>query len=174
MYSEQTESELTEKTIGEALQQISEKELSEANYPVITKTSRKIFSDFNAGGNKIKLEFWKEIFNTNNFIKIGDKTPIKPEDIYLVLHSEESVPRKVRFIAVTTEAKAFLSDPNNMINYQYHGKPCEERSCGQYPNIYFWDFYDQLSLEEQERYPIPDKNWRKNFYQKQKLNTTSS
>jgi hypothetical protein len=171
MYSEQTEFELTEQTIGEALQQISEKELSEANYPVITKTSRKIFSNFNEGKNK--TEFWKEIFNTDNFVKIGDRTPIKSEDIYFVLHSEESAPRKVRFIAVTTEAKAFLSDPNHMINYQYHGKPCEGRSHGQYPSVYFWDFYDQLSLEEQEKYPIPDKNWRKNFYQKQKLNTTS-
>jgi hypothetical protein len=173
MYSEQTESESTEQTIGKALEQISEKELSEANYPVITKVPRKIFSDFNEG--KKKIEFWKEIFNTDNFVKIGDETPVKSEDIYFVLHSEKDAQdQDTRFTAVTTEAKAFLSDPNYMINYQYHGKPCERRIHGQYPNIYFWDFYDQLSLEEQEKYPIPDRNWRENFYKKQKPNTTSS
>lgn len=68
------------------------------------------------------------------------------------------------FKAITTAEKFLIEDPENMINYQHHGKPCEMRGGGIYPTTDFWDFYDEIRDEKlQERYPIPDTQSREKF-----------
>ena len=60
-----------------------------------------------------------------------------------------------------------------MINYKTHGEPCEKRSRGNsfYPEIKFWeDFHDKIPEERQDRFPIPARNFRRDFILKKYFN----
>ena len=166
--SELLEQENTQ-TVESAFRSISDLELEKNNWPMVVHIEKSKFAEFNnvresRVSNTGVLKFWKEIFSQDNFV--GSNTTINEKDeILFVLHSlKDENGIDCIFTAVTTSIKEFIKDPENSINYNLHGKPCENRSRGNYPTVNFWDFYDNLSISEQEKPRIPDTNWRRSFY----------
>lgn len=160
-------------TVEEALGQISEQDLKENKWPLLVKVNKGTFRNYNGRFDvpteerkrKRELDFWKEIFNKENFLT-PDTTKFNPEEDFLfILHSKEgSDGMDTEFIAVTTTYQSFIEDPINMINYDRHGRPCSVRSHGSYPRRDFWKFYDEITQEEQDQYAIPDSKWREHYY----------
>jgi len=157
-------------SVESALGTISQTELQQNKYPIIVAISNKTFQEYNEA--KSNIDFWKEVFNPRNFIYPGSGIFDENTDRLFIIHSFNNKDGgDTIFKAITTRPKDFISDPVNYINYQLHGQPCELRSSGRYPTKDFWEFYDDLLPKEQNNYPIPDTNWRQNFY---KENFTSS
>jgi hypothetical protein len=155
--------------VQEALTRVSVEDWLSASWPVITYVSKEAFRNLgkeSITGKDHKQRFWLEVFNSEKFFSLDrDNGYDSNEHFILILHSfknrdgGDSV-----FKAITTTEKSLLEDPENNINYQLHGKPCEMRGGGSYPTIDFWEFYDELRDEKlEERYPIPDTQWREKF-----------
>lgn len=154
--------------IYEVFSQVSLRDLERAEYPLLTYASKKLFVSQDEDPFQHKVEFWKELFERERFFR-RDGTPngYNPREHFLfVLHSFDS-PEGLVFKAITTDLSLFMDDSGNMINYDHHGRPCEQRGQGSYPTVLFWkEFYDMLSEDDMDKYPVPDRNWRKAFYTK--------
>jgi hypothetical protein len=164
-------------TVESALASISISELENSGYPILTHTPKskfQIFGDvremklgYNTESVDAKImNFWKKIFDEDNFIR-PNMSIFNPEtDFLFVLHSfQDENGIDCVFKAITTSYNEFVKAPSNWINYERHGKECEKRSKGDYPTINFWDFYDHKLNTKPDKYRIPDTSWRKSFYQ---------
>jgi hypothetical protein len=155
--------------IQEVLSPISMETWRKANWPVITYVSKKAFHNLQKDsilGKDHKQSFWLEVFNPERFFSPKrDNGYDSSKHFIFILHSfksEDGVDSV--FKAITTTEKTLLEDPENMINYQLHGKPCESRGGGSYPTHDFWDFYDNITDGKLlGKYPIPDTQWRESF-----------
>lgn len=155
--------------ISVMLTSLTEQDWQEANYPIVSFAPKKTLTNYLSGNSKRKDTFWKEVFNPEHYLTAGSSCGYNPEtDFIFILHSfPNEGGQDCRLKAVTTTHSSILENPQVMINYKYHGKPCENRSNSSYPECDFWiDFYDRLSSEDKDIYPIPDTNWRKNFIMK--------
>ena len=151
-------------SIKEALSLLNIGNLEGSRYPILVSVPKEVFQKYNEDRNI--LEFWKQVFNPQNRLVPGITENVDMDSrVLFILHSfEDSEKRDAHFRAVTTTWESFLKDPVNIINYELHGRPCERRSRGNYPNINFWEFYDKLSELEEKQYAIPDYNNREDFY----------
>ncbi len=156
--------EITSKDIYNTIDTIPSSEWRDAGYPVISYVKRGIYQQYIENIDS-PTPFWQEVLNSEHFINYQKSREYDPNiHILFVLHSFPNRDGEdVIFKAITTTDRSFVENPEHMINYRYHGKPCELRSKTEYPTLNnFWsDFYDKLSYEEQDKYVIPDRNWRK-------------
>lgn len=144
---------------------ISEKEWEEAGWPVVSHTSKRLFASFN-GNSDYEEEFWKEVLNPDNYITPNRENGYSPENDFLfIVHTFKNNDGEESIVKVVTTTKEMLEKyPSYIINYKFHGIPCEGKTGGSYPSCDFWkDFYDNLTEEEMEKYPIPSMAWRKKF-----------
>ena len=159
-----TESEISSTDVITALNSISQTEWESADWPLVVSVPKGIYYKFEEHPEiDNKQAFWKEVLNPENFVNPNSGDRYKPkEHILFIFHSfsdrngQESIIK-----AITTSPKSLVEDPGNMINYRHHGQPCEIRSKQIYPTYDFWDFYDNLSREDQNIYAIPSKESRK-------------
>lgn len=142
---------------------LTEFDWRKVNWPIVVSIPREKYQKMLDGRYDDSLDFWREIFNSDNFVRPGKYDT--DGKIIFVLHSfknrdgEEEI-----FKAVSTPSHMFEEDIANVLNYDVHGKPCELRSRVEYPTCNFWsDFYDNLKPEEQERYPIPSRVLREKY-----------
>lgn len=160
--------EVTRVDLLHALNEIPIKSWEGAGYPILTSAPKHLYYKENENQD-VSNEFWKEIFNPRRFLLPNSSLRVDlKNDFIFILHSfNNEKGDDVKFKAVTTSVESFIEDPSNMIVYGIHGFPCENRGGGEYPTINdFWkDFYDKLSIEDQDRYPICDKLYRKNLIQ---------
>lgn len=160
------EREITGSEVLTALGTITQKEWDSANWPVISAIPKPVYHRLELSEDiDDKQKFFEEVFDPQNFIcPVGERQYNPKEDILVILHSfnnrrgKESI-----FKAITTSPKSLIEDPAHLINYRYHGQPCEIRSRQQYPTIDFWNFSDTLPSNLQDIYPIPSKESRKKF-----------
>jgi hypothetical protein len=171
---ESGEKEITGIEVLNALKSISQNEWEDANWPVITAIPKGIYHQLEDSNNEKEVvqRFFKEIFSQENFITQEGISNYDPEnDMLFVIHSfRNRRGQETIFKAITTSPESIVQDPAHLINYRYHGQPCEVRSRQIYPTIDFWNFYDRLPSNEQDNYPIPSKEWRKNFVLKRFFN----
>jgi len=171
---------ITEKISGQdiesALASIPRAELKQTNWPVLVSIHKQVYwayndrSDTSTSGERT-TNFWKGIFNEKNFIYPGSDVYNPETDVLFILHSfKEKGGNDCVFKAITTKPKDFVRDPRNHIDYNKHGAVCERRSRGSYPEINFWEFWDNLSKEDKDKYRIPDTTGRKIFYTKKVSN----
>ncbi len=164
---EESVEKLTRFDIERSLKTFSEEDWRVANWPVVTFVPKELTSLVYEGG-KDANPFWKQAFNPKNFIYPNSRVPYdsKKHSLY-VLHSFSTPDEKdVVFRAITTNPNSLLGkNARFMINYKFHGKPCESSSREAYPTCSnFWeDFYDKLSESQQSEYPMPSSSWRKEF-----------
>ena len=164
---EVSEKEITNSDVINALESVSQKDWENANWPIVTAIPKEIYHQYDDSNEDMdsKQRFFTEVLNQDNFIYPEGKREYSPKrDILIILHSFNNREGKESiFKAITTSPKSLIENPVHLINYQYHGQPCEIRSRQQYPTIDFWDLYDRLPTELQDSYPIPSKEWRKDF-----------
>ena len=156
----------TIKDIEKSVTNISKADFESAGWPIISSASKQSFYCLGEEGDVTgaKMKFWEEVLNPKNFLTSRGSTFDPNKDFLFIIHSfPDDRNRDSIFKAVTTHPDEFIKDPRNMIRYDLHGRVCENRSSGSYPTCNFWDFYNNLTEEKQNNYPIPDKNWRKNF-----------
>lgn len=162
------EHEVKQIDIERSLQTLSKENWERANWPLVTFVSKEAASQRNEQLSNMH-PFWKEVFNPKNFIYPNSEASFSSEDhLICVLHSfSKPGERDVVFKAIVTRPKSLLKNPSHMINYKFHGKPCEDRSRGVsfYPTCSdFWqDFYDKLPEKDKDNYPMPSTPWRKKF-----------
>jgi hypothetical protein len=150
-------------TVEDALGDLSLKTLERNNWPILTTAPKHDFQNYNEDKNI--LDFWKQIFNKKNYINLFNRPFDPSQETLFILHPfGRSELNENSFVAVTTRPDDFIKDPENMINYNLHGRPCSVRSSGNYPNIKFEDFLTRLTIEERSMFEIPDKEFRENFY----------
>jgi len=162
-----------QKDVFESLGSLSKQDWEEAGWPLVCFIPKsRFFIPEDSTGHNIK--FWEEIFDTRNFLNPVNKDKYNPRKHTLfVLHSflnsegQESV-----FKAITTSPSELSEDPRYMVDYEYHGRPCEVRSHGSYPtcNDFWKDFYDKLPYDKQDNYPIPSKELRRKLILSQYFN----
>lgn len=163
---EVSEKEITNSDVINALESVSQKEWENANWPVITAIAKPVYHKLELSEDMDdKQGFFEEVFDPQNFISpVGERQYDPKQDILVILHSFNNREGKESiFKAITTSPKSLIEDPVHLINYQYHGQPCEIRSKQLYPTVDFWNFYDRLPSNLQDIYRIPSKEWRKNF-----------
>ena len=159
---------ITASDIEKSLKTLSEDSWERANWPLITFVSKDVAS-YRYEESRDMMPFWKEAFNPKHFIYPNSRASYDSEKHMLfVLHSFSKPGEKdVTFKAISTTPKSLLKNPEHMINYIHHGKPCEDRSRGvsSYPTCSdFWeDFYDKVSETKQNTFPMPSSAWRKKF-----------
>lgn len=158
--------ETTKETVYKALDSIPESAWESARWPVISYASTELFRKYSQEEDK-QNEFWKQVLNPENFLYPNSEANFDPKKHFLfIIHSfRNENGEDLTYKAITTPAKSFIEDPSNLIVYGIHGFPCENRGGGEYPTLNdFWkDFYDRLSEDDQNRYPIVGKEYRKNF-----------
>jgi len=161
---EREESEVTAQEVLNSIEGISELDWENAKWPVISYASRNLLERSYQNSTNGAI-FWKEVLNPDHFINIQESTKYNPKtDFIFLIHSfKDSKGEEIVFKTVTTTPESFVQDPGNMINYGIHGFPCENRGGGEYPTLKdFWkEFYDRLSQDDMDRYPIPTLDWRK-------------
>lgn len=171
---EGVEKEISGIEVLNALESISQSNWKEANWPIITAIPKEKYFQYDEEVLDIdtKQKFLEEVFNQDNFIYPDSKKRYDPKnDLLFVLHSfNDREGKETIFKAITTSPQGIVNDPVHLINYRYHGQPCEVRSKQLYPTIDFWGFYDRLSIDIQDNYPIPSKEWRKKFVLKKFYN----
>lgn len=153
------------KSVEELLGSISEKEWEEAGWPVVSHTSKVLFASFNSNSDYTE-DFWKEVLKPENYVTPNGNSGYDSEkDFLFVLHSFKNDDGEESIIKVITTTKEMLEKYSAyVINYKFHGIPCEGKTGGSYPSCDFWkDFYDNLTDEEMDKYPIPTMEWRKKF-----------
>lgn len=154
--------------IEKSLESLSKEDWEKSNWPLVTFVPKEVVAETD-GGLRSSVSFWEKIFNPENFIYPNSKTSYDSEKHSLyILHSFSKPGQKdAIFKAITTSPKTLLKNPRHMINYKFHGKPCEDRSRGasSYPTCSdFWrDFFDKLPEKKQDNYPMPSSSWRKKF-----------
>lgn len=156
-----------------ALSSIQEFQWEAANWPLVVMLPKTKYQQLDEDPtNQSEKDFWKEVFNPANVLTPESTSRYVPNFHFLfVLHSfKDSNGQEERFKAVTTSAKSFVEDPGHLINYKYHGQPCELRSKQIYPTVYFRKFYDTLSDEEKYKFPIPTIEFRKRMVKERVLN----
>lgn len=98
-------------TVEQALAKISKQELEINNWPILTKVKKETFRKYNDRFEVLspkereqrELDFWKEIFNQENFISPNIQTFDPEKNFLFVLHSrqnEEGLDSE--FLAITT------------------------------------------------------------------------
>lgn len=156
-----------------SLTSLSEKDWESADWPVVSFVPKALCD------NSENIAFWGQVLNKKNFIIPGEENRYNPEnDVLFILHSfKDEKGMECIFKAITTSVDFFVNDPKYAIDYRYHGQPCEARSrniggrAARYPTCNFWtDFYDNLSKDKQEEYPIPTEESRKRFILKNYFN----
>lgn len=161
------EREITGSEVLNALGSITQKEWDNANWPIVTAILKETYHQYDDSNEDIdsKQRFFTEVFNQENIIYPEGKREFNPKrDILIVLHSfNNREGKETVFKAITTSPRSIVEDPAHLINYKYHGQPCEIRSRQQYPTIDFWNFSDTLPSNLQDIYPIPSKESRKKF-----------
>ncbi len=161
--------EVNRETVLNALVSIPESAWESARWPVISYAPTSLFRKYSEGDDK-QNEFWKQVLNPDNFLNPNSETSFNPSsDFLFIIHSFRNPNGDdLEYKAITTPAESFVEDPSNLIVYGIHGFPCENRGGGEYPTLNdFWkDFYDRLSENDKDRYPIPGKEFRKNFVYK--------
>ena len=157
--------EITSQDVLSSIKSISDSDWESAHYPIISYAPRKLLGSEYQKDGKNNLEFWKEVLNPEHFLNIKDSTKYNAiQDFLFILHTfKNSNGEEIIVKTITTTPELFIEDPGNMINYSRHGFPCENRGGGEYPTLNnFWkDFYDRLSPNDMDKYPIPTKDWRK-------------
>ncbi len=156
--------EISSSEVLTALSSISESEWEAASWPAIAYVPRATYFRFDEDPNiDNRQDFWKTVLNSDNFLNpnTGDKYKPKEHMLFIVHSFSDRNGQESVFKAITTSPKSLIEDPGNMINYRHHGQPCEIRSKQIYPTLNFWEFYDNLSLVEQNKYAIPTKEVRK-------------
>ncbi len=156
--------------VKESLKEIPESAWADAGWPVISVVPRQIFSQYDQGIQR-QTSFWEYALDQNHFLTPETVLMNEPEKyFFFILHSStDTKGLDTQFRAITTSHTDFANDPTHIINYRYHGGPCENRGGGSYPVCNFWKFYNRLDADKQDLYPIPDTNWRKDFIQKKIL-----
>jgi hypothetical protein len=160
--------EITQVDIEKSLGTLTEQGWKMADWPLISVVSKEAASQRNEKSPNM-YPFWKEVFNPKNFIYPNSQASFVEEDHLLcVLHSFSKPGAKdVVFKAIITRPESLLKNTGYMINYKFHGKPCENRSRGVsfYPTCSdFWkDFHDKLPEEQKDDFPMPSTPWRKKF-----------
>ena len=147
------------------LDSITEKDWKEGNWPIITSVPLKSYQNLIYGRNADLMDFWKEVFNPENFVEPTKYHEYNPADhVLCILHSFDLDGSECIFKAIATSPKMLREDVHNVLNYNAHGKPCELRSKRQYPTCNFRsDFYDRLKPMEQKKYPIPSRTLRERY-----------
>ncbi len=154
--------------IERSLQTLSEEDWERANWPVVSVVSKGTAAHRNSKSPNMQ-PFWEEVFNPKNFISPHSKELfVSEKHLLCVLHSfSKPGESDVVFKAILTTPRSLLKSPSHMINYKYHGRPCEDRSRGvsSYPSCSdFWeDFHDKLPEQKKNNYPMPSTPWRKKF-----------
>lgn len=170
---ESAEEEITVENIKYALKAIPEQDWINARWPIISYAPFKLLDNYYQE-NSNPYVFWKQVLDPKNFINPEMDTAFDPKKHFLfAIHSfEDKNGEETKFKAITTTPKSFIEEPWNMINYKHHGFPCENRGGGEYPTLNdFWkDFYDGLSEDDKDRYPIPGKEFRKKLILKKYFN----
>ncbi len=171
---ENSEKAITDLEVLNAIEGISQSNWEDANWPIITSIPKEVYFQFDESVSDLdtKQKFFEEVFNQDNFLYPDSKKRYDPQkNMLFVLHSFKDLDGKETiFKTITTSPESIVEDPIHMINYRYHGQPCEVRSKQLYPTCDFWDFYDRLSSKQQELYPILSKDWRKDFILKKFFN----
>lgn len=157
--------EMTVEKVVNSIESISSQDWENANYPIISFAPRKLLhTEYEKEGSN-SLDFWKEVLNPDHFLNIENVTKYDTkEDFIFIIHTfKDAKGEEIIVKAITTTPELFIEDSGNMINYGMHGFPCENRGGGEYPTLKdFWkDFYDRLSSNDMDIYPIPTKDWRK-------------
>lgn len=162
--------EITIEDIKSSLQEISEADWADAGWPIVSVVPRQIFSQYDQDESK-RTRFWEYALDQNHFLSPETVLLKEPDNyFFFILHSSKDTKGlDTQFKAVTTAHTDLVDDPSHIINYRYHGGPCENRGGGTYPVCDFWSFHDQLTPEKQDQYQIPDTNWRKDFISKKIL-----
>lgn len=160
---------LKKSSIQEAFSSVPIETWRSANWPVITYASKAAFHNLEKESileENYEQRFWMEIFNPKRFFSSKRDNGYNSNEHFLfILHSFRSKDGADSiFKAVTTAEKFLIEDPENLINYELHGKPCEMRGGGTYPTTDFWGFYDEIKDDKIiNRYPIPDTQYREVF-----------
>jgi hypothetical protein len=156
--------------IQEALEPLSMETWKKANWPVITYASKRAFikmtQDKIVGQPDPRESFWLEVFNPKRFFSLKRDNGYDSEKHFLfILHSFSNKDKLDAFFkAITTTEESLLEDPENIINYELHGKPCEKRGGGSYPSCDFWNLCNGLEDDKLlEKYSIPDTVLREKF-----------
>lgn len=154
-----------------SISSLSEKDWEEAGWPLVSSASKESYANsLNSGAECVR--FWEQVLNQKNYIIPGVQDTYNParDNLFIVHSFEDDNKDECIFKAITTSLELFVKDPKHMINYNYHGAPCEGRSRNMagkgsaYPRCNFWnDFYDKLSEDKLGSYPIPTREWRKKF-----------
>lgn len=156
------------------LKSLSESDWKNANWPILTYIPNiNYICATIRGDSKDILAFWSNVFNPENFVKPSNIHKYDPKKHTLfILHSfKDREGNEDTFKAITTSDATISEDCVNSINYNYHGMPCENRGKSPYPTCNFWnDFHDQLSEEDQNKYPIPVRSWREKYIKENFLN----
>ncbi len=153
------------RTVEDILSSISVETWKAANWPVVTYSSKASFNRMS--GNEVtreddRQEFWCQIFDSKRFFSSKRDNGYDPKKHFLfVLHSFRGQGGDTLFKAVTTSEKFLFDNEEYIINYNHHGRPCENRGGGSYPT---YDFYDETKNGNLlNRSPIPDTEWREKF-----------
>lgn len=164
---EGVEREITGSEVLTALGSITQKEWDSANWPIVTAIPKEVYHQYDDSNEDLdsKQRFFTEVLNQDNFIYPEGKREYNPKrDILIILHSfNNREGNETIFKAITTSPRSIVEDPAHLINYKYHGQPCEIRSKQLYPTVDFWNLSDRLPSNLQDIYRIPSKEWRKNF-----------
>ena len=155
-----------------ALNKLTVADFENANWPVISFASVESFSNEDEGVDQ-KMNFWKQVLNPENFLQPNNENKYSPnKDLLFILHSfNDDKGNECIFKAISTSKDLFIQDPVHILDYRFHGQPCEIRSKGVggsvgYPKCDFWkEFYDNLPVSEQGTFRIPTREWRKRFIQ---------
>lgn len=168
--SNSNETEITREDVFLAIQSIPDSDWQGANFPIISYASRKLLDLEYQKEDMNNLEFWKAVLNPEHFLNTQNSTKYDPkQDFLFIIHTFKDIKGEETIVkTITTTPELFIEDPANMIYYSRHGFPCENRGGGQYPTLNnFWsDFYDRISPNDMDRYPIPTKDWRKKYLKK--------
>lgn len=152
--------------IVRVLSSLSEKDWEKADYPLISFADKGVFQSLVDNKYGSRDNFWKQILSPVRFFcKDSDLDFDSGKHTLFIIHGDRNSSGS-DFIAVTTSIDSLLKNPNHMINFDYHGKPCENSSKEKYPRVSFWKFYDRLTDADKDKYPIPDLNFRRNFINK--------
>lgn len=155
---------------SEELSKIPEATWENMGWPIISQIPTSVYQKLVESSRGNQQIFWKEVLKPANFFAGEWKDTEIPQTIFIIHTPDQRNP--TMFKAITTQKGQLIEDPTNMLNYIHHGLPCEQRGNGEYPTCdNFWTFYDQLSPQEQDKYPIPDKGFRKNFVKTHILNS---
>lgn len=163
---ENKEREVSKEKVFKALESIPEPAWERASWPVISYAPKELFDKYSQGKDN-NNEFWKQVLNPESFLYPLSEANFDSQKHFLfIVHSfPNKQGRDLTCKAITTPAESFVEDPSNLIVYGIHGFPCENRGGGEYPTINdFWkDFYDRLSEDDKDIYPIVGREYRKNF-----------